>query len=1204
MSLANTVIASLLVQVDGDSTGAYRALQQIDSAFLGTTDKANVFAQGILGTTALVGTGLAVLGAGALKLAVDYESSFAGIKKTVVATKPEFDALGDSMRKLATEIPVSVNELNRIGEAAGQLGVEAPNILEFSRVMAELGATTNLSSLEAAEGLARFANITQYPIENIEALGSVIVELGNTFAANEQEILNYGLRIAGAGDIAGLTEPQILAIGTAMASVGVQAEAGGTAIQKTLLKIVAAVAEGGGKLQNFATVAGLSAAQFKDLWEVNAGEAFNRFIEGIGKGGKDAILSLGDLELQNERTARALLSLGNAGSLLREAMADANAEMENGTALADEFAKRQATAAAELKVLGNNIQDVGITLGNFLLPKFVEFIKYARENVPQAAAWMQDNWVPALENVAMAFGAVLQPIYILGEALAQNEGAISTLGQAAIYATAAIVALGAAMLAAAIITNPWVVAYLGAIALSAAIITLIENWDDVEQATSDVVEGFGIMGDAVADLVSSIWDAAESVNDGLLSAYADAVNASIELPAEILDGWGDAVDAFYEAGVDWIQGLWDGAVDRAEDFFGWIGDLPSRIVEQIKDAADGHSPWGIAKSLGEDLVGGIRWGVDAAFPGLTADISNKVNALVSTIRQTIAFALSPTSGEALPIGEWDKTLGIYGPEVPIEGPFLGITGHGMTAAEIRDANAYARDYIRQHGLDTTYGGSGYSLGGGGSSGGGSSGAGSAAKDAAAVFADAWNSELQSGELAKAFGETGGALLDKFYEALDNPSSAKGLGTALTKMIDDAKEEGVPNAEELGAALADAIGNGLSTGSAEAVQEALLNFNAAVTKAGTLTVDNLANALGTRASDRAIQERIGSAGVKLMDALGTALDEGGKKNIDKLADQMDGLMQKLSDKAVPAQGAYLGTALMTAMNDAIAGGGEEATRTLGDVLSQINQILLGGALDIRTGTVLAADAVGELAQAFGVHKDTIIENIGIIVDSGLAGLVGSLDNLPKAAQTAIAALLEVLEKGSFDADTIIKGIGANVPGWKPGDPSGSGSTSEVLPGETIAELVARLTGKDILGGQASLFDQNGFQLSPGDIYSAVTSGKFVKDWFYGRYTVGPNPQQGGHVTNSGFVPNEPYTGSHASGLLSVPYDGYIAQLHRKERVLTADEAERYNNGGVTMTVTVPVTVYGDADPDKIAKAVKETIEKELTTVAVQFGKVSY
>lgn len=57
------------------------------------------------------------------------------------------------------------------------------------------------------------------------------------------------------------------------------------------------------------------------------------------------------------------------------------------------------------------------------------------------------------------------------------------------------------------------------------------------------------------------------------------------------------------------------------------------------------------------------------------------------------------------------------------------------------------------------------------------------------------------------------------------------------------------------------------------------------------------------------------------------------------------------------------------------------------------------------------------------------------------------------------------------------------------------------------------------------------------------------------------------------------GSHRSGLDYVPFDGYMAQLHAGERVLTASEASAYRNGNrggsaVPIEITIPLTLDGE------------------------------
>ena len=172
----------------------------------------------------LAGAGVAV------KAAIDYESAFAGVKKTVDGTPQQFTQLSNSIREMAKEMPSSAVEISHVAEAAGQLGVPISAIKDFSKTMINLGVSTNLSSEEAASSIAKIGNIMQVSGKDLGTwsghFGSAVVDLGNHFATTERDIVEMTNRLAAGGKLAGLTTPEILGLATAMSSVGIEAEAG------------------------------------------------------------------------------------------------------------------------------------------------------------------------------------------------------------------------------------------------------------------------------------------------------------------------------------------------------------------------------------------------------------------------------------------------------------------------------------------------------------------------------------------------------------------------------------------------------------------------------------------------------------------------------------------------------------------------------------------------------------------------------------------------------------------------------------------------------------------------------------------------------------------------------------------------------------------------------------------------------------------
>lgn len=530
--------------------------------------------------TATLTLPLVVAGGAAIKFATEFESSFAGVRKTVDATEEEFTQLAQGMRDLArTEIPIDVNELNAIGEAAGQLGIRTENILSFTRVMADLGVATNLTSEQAAVSMARIANVTGLPQDQFDRLGSTVVALGNTFATTESEIVEFGTRIAGAGKLAGLTEAQILGIGTAMSSIGVQAEAGGTSVQKVLLGMIQAIGEGGEELRVFAETAGVSSAEFAKLFEEDAGAAFTAFVEGLGRQGNAGIGTLQDLGLANERVIRSFLSLAGAGDLLSRALDTGTVAFAENTALAKEAAQRYATFESQLTLAWNRIKDVAITLGTALLPVLLDGLK------------VLEPWVDKLADLAARFAqlpASVRTTTLVLVALAAAAGPLLFVTGQMVSAFGALTAAAPVMAKAVTLAlGPW-----GAIALAIGAATVaIRAWIDVQNTAHT----------AMLKSLKRSNDYAKSVV-ALRNELIDARDSQRALSDEMIETVGRGL-AGMVSGLDVARGKLDEMRESAKKLRGsGFGPLNKDIEKQAALVKRLENEYKVANKLVTDAV--------------------------------------------------------------------------------------------------------------------------------------------------------------------------------------------------------------------------------------------------------------------------------------------------------------------------------------------------------------------------------------------------------------------------------------------------------------------------------------------------------------------------------------------------------------------------------------------------------------------------
>lgn len=325
-------------------------------------------------TTPIVG-----LGTAAVKASLDFESSFAYVRKTVNGTEADFDTLAAASKRMSTEIATSTDDINKVMATGGQLGIATEHIEEFARVMIDLSnASTDLDADTAATQLAKFANIMGTSQSQFSNIGSTIAMLGNNFATTEAPIAEMAMRIAGAGKQVGLTEAQVLALATALSSVGIQAQAGGSSISKALINMEVAATTGGDALTDFARVCGVTEKQFVEQWKSDPIRVFQLFIERLSQmsdEGISAVATLDEIGVSEIRLRDTMLRAVNATDLFASAQDMAARAWEENTALADKANVRYSTTASRLTNLKNKAVLFAQTLGDDLRPTLGRIIE-------------------------------------------------------------------------------------------------------------------------------------------------------------------------------------------------------------------------------------------------------------------------------------------------------------------------------------------------------------------------------------------------------------------------------------------------------------------------------------------------------------------------------------------------------------------------------------------------------------------------------------------------------------------------------------------------------------------------------------------------------------------------------------------------------------------------------------------------------------
>lgn len=308
-----------------------------------------------------------------------FEKGVINVAKTADLTDKQMEDLGKSIKKLSQEIPASTDELLEIATAAGQLGVRGTkNISNFAGTIAKLGRVTNISGEDASLALTRILNVTDTGIDQIDEFSSVIVALGNNFAATESEIVTVTNEVARATAQFGVSAEESAALATALRSVGVRAEEAGGVLSKTFVAIQDSITKGGKRMQELSRLTGIAANNLRGAFAEDALGVFQKLLDGISKAGPDASRQLEKIGLSGIRVSKVLPTLARNSDEFQRALNLANVEMKNATALNEEFAKSLKSSDSQVQLFRNELDLLAQDVGETLAPLFNSVAKSAR----------------------------------------------------------------------------------------------------------------------------------------------------------------------------------------------------------------------------------------------------------------------------------------------------------------------------------------------------------------------------------------------------------------------------------------------------------------------------------------------------------------------------------------------------------------------------------------------------------------------------------------------------------------------------------------------------------------------------------------------------------------------------------------------------------------------------------------------------------
>lgn len=496
---------------------------------------------GMAKAAALAGFALAGGLALSINKAQSFETAMSEINKTVnFASSDGLSNMRKELQALTLEIPQTFEELAAVTATGGQLGIAEKDLVGFTKTMAKMGVAFDIPAQQAADSMAKIANVFQIPIANIDRLGDAINTLSNNTPATAAQLIDSLQRVGGVAKVFGLSEDATLGLTGALIAMGKPAEVASTAVNSLLTTFSTLDNATKSQIIGFEQL-GLNIDDFSKLVKTDGKQAITTYLEAINKLEQSERIGTNALIVGKEFGDDITMLAGSVGvlennwAMLGETV---NTTKDYFGSMDVEFEKISATSANKMVLFKNNIDGVVASVGDAFIPALNELLLNMTPMVATMGTWVAAN-PELIQQIVTIGGSILASIVAL-KLFADGINAIKTT-------------VDGLKLAYTALATPMGLTIVGLGLLLAAGVLVYQNWETISKTISENKTLFTVIGGVIggvsaillihnaALIASSVASAAAAASTAIMTAATVTWSAISAVAATATWAFGAAI---------------------------------------------------------------------------------------------------------------------------------------------------------------------------------------------------------------------------------------------------------------------------------------------------------------------------------------------------------------------------------------------------------------------------------------------------------------------------------------------------------------------------------------------------------------------------------------------------------------------------------------------------------------------------------------